>query len=112
VDPNAQVLLLRSRLRTDTTSDGRKMTDLERPLFALYFAHCRLTHCKPVITWLENWAPGIGFRLLDIGVTLFTRFEELSHDEFLRVFFIFMDMVTPDNPIWALLQHSKRLADK
>lgn len=87
----------------------------ERPLFALFFCHCKLTHTSPIVTWLEKWAPGIGFRLLrdpSLGVGLFTRFDQLSHDQFLRVFYAFVDLVPVDNPVWRLLQRSVKLPAK
>ena len=65
------------------------------------------TSTATVINSLEKWKPGIGIRLIREGISLFTCFNELSRDQFERVFFIFLESVPIDSLMWQVMKCSQ-----
>ena len=52
---------------------------------------------------LEKWTPGIGIRLIRQGISLFTRFNELSKEEFEHVFFTFIEFAPVNSTAWIMM---------
>jgi hypothetical protein len=69
----------------------------------MFIRHVMSTSTAKVINSLEKWIPGIGLRLIREGIPLFTCFNQLSSDEFERIFFIFLEMAPVGHSAWQLL---------
>ncbi|XP_046457337.1 uncharacterized protein LOC124204333 [Daphnia pulex] len=82
---------------------GRTLSSTERNLYSMFIRHVMSTSTAKVINSLEKWIPGIGLRLIREGIPLFTCFNQLSSDEFERIFFIFLEMAPEGHSAWQLL---------
>jgi hypothetical protein len=61
------------------------------------------TSSAKVINSLEKWIPGIGIRLIREGISLFTCFNQLSREEFQRIFHVFLEMAPSDSMTWKMM---------
>lgn len=99
-DPH--VAVLRCTFRPIMFS-GRHLNIDERHLYDLFIRHVMTSPKAQVAHSLEKWTPGIGIRLIRQGISLFTRFSELSKEEFERVFFTFVEFAPVDSSIWVMM---------
>lgn len=90
---------------------GRHLNIDERHLYDLFIRHVMTSPKAQVAHSLEKWTPGIGIRLIRQGISLFTRFSELSKEEFERVFFTFVEFAPVDSSIWVMMGGNYKLND-
>ena len=101
-NPNA--LVMRTSFRP-LVSNGRALQEDERIFFSTFIRHCMAQpKSSRVVSSLEKWSPGIGLLLLDQGLSLFTTFNQLTHQEFLSVFFTFLRRIPIHSPLWATIR--------
>lgn len=103
-DPN--VTVVRCTFRSIEVG-GRPLNAEERYLFSIFMRHVITSSTAPVAHTLEKWIPGIGIRLIRRGISLFTRFNELTKQEFGCVFAEFIEMAPVDSPVWQVLGGSQ-----
>lgn len=89
---------------------GRPLTAEERYMYDLFIRHVMSSPSGKVAHTLEKWTPGIGIRLIRQGIPLFTRFNQLSKQEFERVFFTFLEFAPTNSPVWLMMgcHHTKQ----
>jgi len=100
------VILLQSNFR-EICVNSRSLTETERPFLALFTRHHAPRSRALVINALEKWIPGIGLALVLNGIPLFTRFSDLSIDQYIEVFFNFFDRSDQDSSMWAMMEDQK-----
>lgn len=86
---------------------GRRLSVEERNLYSHFIRHVMTTSTAKVIHSLEKWKPGIGIRLIREGISLFTCFNQLTREEFERVFFVFLELVPVDSLTWQVMKSSQ-----
>lgn len=61
-------------------------------LIPLWFFVCQITKVGStrVISQIEKWVPGCGYRLIARKINVFTHFQDLTHEQVLQVFFDFV----------------------
>lgn len=99
-DPKA--VLLRCTFR-QLFCGGRPLSLEERHLFDIFIRHMMISPSSQVPHALEKWVPGIGIRLVRQGISLFARFNQLSKEEFERIFFIFLEHAPVNSPVWLMM---------
>lgn len=99
-DPN--VAVLRCTFRS-IAGFGRHLRSDERHLYNIFIRHVMTTSSAKVAHSLEKWTPGIGLRLIRQGISLFTCFNQLSKEDFERVFFTFLELAPTDSPVWSMM---------
>lgn len=55
-------------------------------LFNSFLAKISVSKAKLVISFFEIWFPGIGLKLIDQGYSIFTRFDNLEIEGFIKIF--------------------------
>lgn len=103
---NPNVMIFKSGFRVISTSK-RRLTETERPYLALFTRHYVPQSKEFVVNALEKWIPGIGLPLVLNGLSVFSRFRDLSHEEYLEVFYLFYDQSNPDSTIWAMIEDQR-----
>ncbi|XP_057368821.1 uncharacterized protein LOC130689898 [Daphnia carinata] len=99
-DPN--VAVLRCTFRS-IAGFGRHLNSDERHLYNIFIRHVMTTSTAKVAHSLEKWTPGIGIRLIRQGISLFTCFNQLTKEEFERVFFTFVELAPINSPVWSMM---------
>ena len=99
-------MIFKSGFRVISTSK-RRLTETERPYLALFTRHYVPQSKEFVVNALEKWIPGIGLPLVLNGLSVFSRFRDLSHEEYLEVFYLFYDQSNPDSTIWAMIEDQR-----
>ena len=99
-------MVFRSGFR-EISSETRCLKEAERPYLALFTRHHVPQSTESVVSALEKWIPGIGLPLVLSGLSVFTRFRDLSIEQYLEVFFLFYDKSSPDSSIWAMLEDQR-----
>jgi hypothetical protein len=67
----------------------------------------KATSSSSVVGTLEKWAPGIGALLIKKGIRVFTPFNQLTTEQYMNVFFTFLDYTTNESSVWDVLSMQK-----
>ena len=89
---------------------GRTLNRDERNVYDIFIRHVYAAPNGQVAHTLEKWIPGVGIRLIRRGIPLFTRFNQLSKEDFERVFFMFLESAPTDSSVWSVMgaHHAKQ----
>jgi len=80
----------------------QRITPNERRFLILFSSQFNMKSSDYVVESLEKWAPGVGFYLVGERISVFTRFNQLTRNQYLDVFKIFFDFTTHQSPVWKL----------
>ena len=103
---NPRVSVIRSTVK-QLPYKARQFQESDGLYLIAFTSQFKASSSTSVVGTLEKWSPGIGAILIKKGIRVFTPFNQLTPEQYLNVFFTFLDYTTNESSVWDVLNMQK-----